>query len=296
MSGGRFLLLVFGLLNLVSPESRAQSALSTGLDSLKFWGEVMVNSSTPAYRKIAAEEVGRHLESTLASGKLDSAVQIPGIIALRPSDLSFTLYTWQFESESGLWNYRGLVQDKDGLLVKLKNEKRDYLKIRRDPFDQDRWYGALYYQISSGTYGKSEPYYVLLGFAQNNRREKFKIIEALRIRDGKVVFGFDDLMIEENKDEEFAASRQIIRYSPEASCAVNFEDNQIIYDHITRVEDARSDGPALYVPDGTYEALEYKGGKWKHIRQLENTLLKEPPREKPILDNRPKDLFGRPGK
>ena len=256
----------------------------------------MVHSVTPAYRKMAAGEVSKHTESVLSAGSLDTSVQITGFMALRPVDQSFTLYTWQYETEKGLWNYRGMIKLADGSLIKLTNEKRDYLKIRRDPFDQDHWYGALYYQISPRFYGNADPYYVLIGYAQNNRKEKFKIIDAISIRNGKVEFGFKGLTLEETKGEEYEASRQVIRYSPEASCAVSFDGDQIVYDHMTRVDDLRGGGPALYVPDGTYEALEYKDGKWRHISQLENTQMNEPPREKPILDSRPKDLFGRPGK
>ncbi|MBK9272428.1 MAG: hypothetical protein IPM48_12620 [Saprospiraceae bacterium] len=272
-----------------------QSFLVTTKDSLQFWADVMASSRNPKFRMNAEIQFKNILLSSLRSMDLDSSILIPGLIVAKAPDKKFTFYTWQFEGERSLWHYGGVLKWSNGNLLVLNTERRDYLRIRKDHITSDNWYGALIYQILPKVFGANNDQYIFFGFSQNQKREKFKIIDGLRFKSDTLFFGLDDLTLKDENNESFGAARQVIRYSENASCSISFNEieNQIIYDHIMRFEDTRSGGGPVFIPDGTYESLQYIDNAWRHELQLSNTLLNEAPRDHPILDNRPKDLFGR---
>ncbi|MBK7812171.1 MAG: hypothetical protein IPO62_16420 [Saprospiraceae bacterium] len=255
----------------------------------------MAYSKNPKFRTHAESQLNTLLVSYLEHSDLDTSDRIPGLLIAKSHDFKITAYTWQFESKNRIWLYGGIIKFANGRFVELVSEQRDYTKIRRDHISSSNWYGALIYNIVPRTFGKSNNQYVFFAFSQNQRREKFKIIDGFIFEKDELKFGLPHLKLKDERLEDYDAQRQVVRYSEEASCAISYDDmdHQIVYDHITRFDDPRSVTGPLFVPDGTYEALEYKNHKWIHQVKLDNTILNEAPREKPILDQRPKDILGR---
>lgn len=271
-----------------------QSFINDSKDSLIFWAEVMHKSEVPKFRIEASKIVNQLIYQNAEKLWNDSSYYFPGLVVVTSPDSMFKILTWQFQSSPYQWQYGGIILLPESKLMTLNYEKRDYVKIRREQFQADHWYGALYYQVIPKVFDKNNPYYILFGFAQNHRREKFKIIDAVYFKPDSVSFGFKNLVLKDETSEEFSANRQIIRYSQNANCALEFDGDQdrITFDHIARIENPR-ESTILYIPDGTYENLYLEQNQWKHELKMENIILKEAPREKPILDQRPKDLFGK---
>ncbi len=264
-------------------------------DSLDFWSDVMFNSKKYEYRDLGAQ----HVKDFLSRPQLihSNPKLNPNIVKLMPVDGLFQLYTWQYEGQEGNWIYDGVMVLKSGALIKLTREERDYERIRFETFNADTWYGAVYFYLIPKTFG-SDDHYILIGFAQNGNNEKFKIVEPLSLVNGRPIFGKAEFIALDEDNKKEIRNRIVIRYSQEANCSVTFNEaeNQIVYDHITSYEDPNSPNLIRFIPDGTYEAYDYKNGVWNYVEKLKNTEVKTPPREHPILDNKSKNIFGKPVK
>jgi len=289
------LFLFFIFLYLPCTSIKAQVFLNSSKDSILFWAEIMAYSKNSIFRTHAETEFKSLLVSYLSHSDLDTSDRIPGLMIAKTHDNKLTAYSWQFESKNRIWIYGGIIKLATGQFIELLTEQRDYTKIKRDNISSSNWYGALIYNIIPRTFGKSNNQYVFFAFSQNQRREKFKIIDGFFVDKDEVKFGLHHLTLKDERLENYDAQRQVIRYSEEGSCVISYDEmeHQIVYDHIAKFDDPRSLNGPLFVPDGSYEAIEYKNYKWVHQVKLENTILQEAPREKPILDHRTKDILGR---
>lgn len=275
--------------------SFGQNVIVTDKDSLGFWSDVMFNSRFPKHRILAAGKVSDLFKRVVEKGSIMASELNSNIVRLAPEDLSFEMFTWQYEGENNVWNYDGLVRLKSGKVYVLSREQRDYDRIRFEEFSPENWYGAVYFHLLPETFGK-EDYFMLFGFAQNSRLEKFKIIETFHIKNDQIIFGSKEFKIKEENGDEILTNRHVIRYSQQSNCTLTYEpkSKMIVFDHITKYETPNQKNVFMLVPDGTYEAFNYQSGKWKFDPYLPTTKMEEAPRERQILDDRPKDLFGNP--
>ena len=89
-------------------------------------------------------------------------------------------------------------------------------------------------------------------------------------------------------------SRFILDYSDQGSITCNYDPSLdlIIFDHLELV--SGSNGKPVYISDGSYEGYEIKKGILVYKEKLfdHKYELNEPPRPKPVLDSKKKDLFG----
>ncbi|MFZ1516650.1 MAG: hypothetical protein WAT21_14670 [Saprospiraceae bacterium] len=287
----------FILSALVYYPASAQEVAWASADSLSFWSDVMFNSRIPKHRKLSAERVNYLMGKVLSEDHYSITDFNPNIVRLTPDDKSFELFTWQYEGENNVWHYDGLVKLRSGKILPFSREQRDYDRIRFEEFTPENWYGAVYFYLIPESFGK-ENYYVMFGFAQNSRQEKFKIIEALRIKDDQITFGSKEFEIEEESGDKIFTNRHVVRYSQQSNCTLTYEapNKMIVFDHIAKYETPNQKNVFMLVPDGTYEAFNYKSGKWKFDPYLPTTKMKEAPRDQQILDDRTKDLFGNPKK
>ncbi len=262
-------------------------------DSLEFWSDVMFNAKYAKHRILAAPIVKRILISQVQNNQLDTTRLNADIVRIRIPNSRIELFTWQVEGNSE-FDYHGFIKYEDGSIEILNREQRDILRIRREQFNYANWYGAVYYHLIPVDFNQSN-YFILFGFAQNSNQEKFRIIEVVSFKNGQVVFGkpiFESLDQDQEKELLY---RQVIRYSNSASCALKYDekDSTIIYDHIMNYQDPNEANRTYFYPDGTYEGFEFRNGNWKYIEKLKVEIQKSAPREKPVLNDKSKDIFGR---
>ncbi|MEP7195846.1 MAG: hypothetical protein ABI851_04960 [Saprospiraceae bacterium] len=263
-------------------------------DSLSIWSDILFTSSLVKTRTIAAEQVELQLKKLLLENKLDSNLLNSNLVRLKIPDKQVEIYSYQFEEEKNRFQYAAYIKLENGKVIQLKRENRDYQRIRREEFDETNWYGAVYYHILPLVFGVDR-YYILFGFSQNANGEKFKIIETLKIDNDKIKFGLPVFKIVDDANEEETINRQIIRYSNNSTCLLRYEeeDRQIVYDHIITYDDPNAPNMKFFLPDGSYEAFELNNNNWTYISKLKTESAETAPREKPILDNKSKDLFGK---
>ena len=217
----------------------------------------------------------------------DSLVTIAKVI---PTDSTFRIFTWQLVINGDIIRQHGAIQmrtDDGSLKLFPLIDKSDLIQNINDTITSNlAWIGALYYKIiEEKAFGKI--YYTLLGFDDNNLVSDRKIIEPLTFHDGKPVFGGPFFSFQNNAIHPKSMARYIMEYKKEAGPRLNFdkEMNIIIYEHLIS-ETNEPQKKYTYIPDGDYEGLKWKDGKWVHIEKVFNQVTPEgkEPLPAPILD------------
>jgi hypothetical protein len=261
-------------------------------DSLKTFATQILNGRNVEDRFTADSEFTRTLVRALQIKNsfyypFDSLVSIARVV---PADSSFKIFTWQLAINGDMIRQHGAIQinTPDGSLKLFPLiDKTDLIKNIDDTITSNRaWIGALYYKIvEEKAFGKN--YYTLLGFDDNNMVSDRKIIDVLTFKDGQPVFGGPYFNFQNNNLHKGAIDRYVMEYKKNASPKLSFDNEMdlIIYEHLVS-ETGEPQKKYTYIPDGDYEGLKWKDGKWIHIEKIFNQITPEgqEPVPQPILD------------
>jgi hypothetical protein len=130
------------------------------------------------------------------------------------------------------------------------------------------WIGAVYYKlVEKHAFGKN--YYTLLGYDENNISSNRKIIEILTFNNGEPVFGGSYFSFQDNSVIKKYRARFIMEYKKNASPRLTYDPDQdmIIYEHLIS-ESGEPQKKYTYIPDGDYEGMVWRDGKWVHIQKV----------------------------
>lgn len=224
----------------------------------------------------------------------DSLVTVSKLV---PPDKKFRLFTWYYGLSNGRHRYFGCVQflDEKGKekIVPLFDRTQKQIDLEFKKLSNENWIGALYYQLFMVEH-KHKKYYIVIGWnGLNDNKSSIKVIDAIRIEGDKVVFGEPIFYVL----PKIPQNRVIHQYSKMASmtCKYDISKNMIIYDHLTpmqRADGTRSSAREDYVPDGSYDALVFKKGKFTRIKDYNQKSSKTSSR----FDKKPKIKKNKKGK
>jgi hypothetical protein len=262
-------------------------------DSLKVFAFQILNGRNPEDRFTADSQFTKTFVRALQVKNsfyypFDSLVSIAKVI---PADSSFRIFTWQLPINGDIIRQHGAIQMKTtngALKIFPLIDKTDLIENIEDTVTSNRaWIGALYYKIiEEKSFGKK--FYTLLGFDDNNMSSDRKFIEMLTFKNGEPVFGgpffsFPDNTILHKK----SMSRYVMEYKKDAAPRLTFDNemNIIIFEHLIS-QTGEVQKKYTYIPDGDYEGLKWKDGKWVYIEKVFNQVTPEgkEPVPNPILD------------
>lgn len=248
-------------------------ALEGFQDSLIALNYKMINDSIEPERYNANYKFIRTLVSAL---KLPNSFNFPfdslkAISIQTAPDRKFRIFSWNILNNDGSYRYYGSIQmnNREGKLEMFPLV--DYSPAIKNPGDtvtsNDRWYGAQYYRIIPVT-SNSEPYYVLLGWKGNTIRSTKKVIEVLRFKGGKPVFGH---AVFDGDTESPKKQRIIFEYDRKASMFLQYQPSQhlIVFDHLAPPDDKLKGRFELYGPDMSYDGYRFKNNRWIFMPDLE---------------------------
>lgn len=190
------------------------------------------------------------------------------VSALRPDDDRFRIFTWNLLLDSGKYMYFGAIQmnNADSLVLFGLYDSSDFNRdVPYAEFDNRHWMGALYYQIHHYRW-KREDYYLVFGWDGQDSRTNRKIIDVLWFDDeekphfGKEIFNFDgDLQ-----------SRIVFDFADRAAmiCRYDAEEKAIVYANLVPLNPLMEGRYENYVPDGTYDFLEFDKGTWRNKKMM----------------------------
>lgn len=212
------------------------------------------------------------------------------ISKLCPADSTFKIFTWQLVINEDMVRQHGAIQMKtaDGSLKLFPLiDRTDVIKNIADTIANNfSWIGAVYYKIiEKKAFGKD--YYTLLGFDANNINSNRKIIEVLTFKDGEPLFGGSFFSFQDNSLDKNSFARYIMEYKKNAGPRLTYdpEMDMIIYEHLIS-ETGEPNKKYTYIPDGDYEGLKWRDGKWVHIEKVftQKTPEGKEPVPQPIRD------------
>jgi hypothetical protein len=243
------------------------------LDSLKVHelklrslGDSVVDGVTQTRRILALKKFIPYLVKTLEiPGSYDYPFDSLSFLKiLQPEDKTFRLLNWALKYNDGTYRYFGAIQMKSEDKLKLI-PLRDY-RDSVDEADMDsmictpqQWLGAVYYKIIP-TKIKDKMYYTLLGWDGYTYASDKKLVEVLSFNEeGKPEFGAPIFNVKGK-----TKSRIIFYYAGNSTMILNYveEHNLITFDHLVPPNPNSKGVLYTYVPDGTYDYLEFKKGKW----------------------------------
>jgi hypothetical protein len=217
----------------------------------------------------------------------DSLVSIAKVV---PPDSSFKIFTWQLAVNGDVIRKHGAIQmnTKDGQLKLFPLiDKTDLIKNQEDTVTSNHaWIGALYYKVIEQK-GYGNTFYTLLGFDDNSMVSDRKIIDVLTFKDGQPVFGGPYFSFKNSGAISKPKDRYIMEFRKNASPKLSYDEEMgiIIFEHLVS-ETGEPKKKYTYIPDGDYEGLEWKDGKWIYIEKIFNQKTPEgqEPVPHPILD------------
>ena len=207
----------------------------------------------------------------------DSLVDISRLTA---PDKSFRIITWNVFKNDGTQAYFGFIQSnlgttkKSGLFKKTTTHEYKYFMLSDKSMgvktpesyvsDNTKWFGMLYYELIP-----CDGYYTLLGWDGNDKITTRKFINILTFKeDGTPVFGKDVF-----KFPGKYAKRVMFEYASEVSMSLKYHPNrhQLVFNHLAPKDpDAALEGQYQYYgPDGSFDALTEKKGKWVYEADID---------------------------
>lgn len=276
-------------------------ALRESEDTLALLAYGIVNDSFPEHRFGAC----RRLIPTLVNSlKTPNSFHYPferllSISIMYPPDSSFRIFSWQLYVDKDEYRYYGAIQMNTPELKLYPLVDRSFEMtgdLEQLELTPEQWYGMVYYNVQQ-TDGPDGRYYLLFGFDAYSFFRKRKVIDVLRFREDKPVFGAEIFRHEEGEGRSKVVSwrkRRVLEYSAAVSVRCNFDPalEIIIYDHLLTMPGQDGEGTNNY-PDGSYEGYLPKDGVWYHVNNVFNQTQDEAPRPFPVLDERKKDILGR---
>jgi hypothetical protein len=267
-------------------------------DSIKLFAYNIVNAETPEGRFRADSQFIRSLVKVL---KLPYSFDYPfdslqTISRLYAPDSSFRIFTWQFKKDNLLYLQEGAIQinQPDGSLKLFP--LFDASMFTANPNDSVRtrlnWIGAIYYRIIEKTW-QGKNYYTLLGFDDYSETSNKKWMEVLTFTpEGEPRFGGPYFSFQEDSVRKQTQYRFNIEYKKEAGTRFNYDPSLdlVVFDELIS-ESNEPEKKDTYVPDGEFEAFQWKNGKWVHMQKgIFTVKLKDGdfPREAQILDDQGK--------
>ena len=296
------LLLMIGCLLGITVPSHAQhlsgqqeKAFQQREDSLKGFAFDIVNAETATKRFIADSNFIRSLVRTLRQPNsfyypFDSLETISRLYA---PDSTFRIFTWQFKKDDFMYLQEGAIQmnEPDGSLKLYP--LFDVSMFTEKPLDSVRnrlnWIGAIYYKMILKTW-QGRKYYTLLGFDDFSETANKKWMEVLTFNsEGQPQFGGPYFSFAQDSVHKPTQYRFDIEYKKEAATRFNYDPDMdlVVYDHLVPEGD-HPEKKDTYVPDGDFEAFQWKQGRWVHMERGLTTLkLKDgdAPLEARMLDD-----------
>jgi hypothetical protein len=258
-------------------------------DSLVFFADSMYSAPMPEDRIEANYQFIRIFKQLLKMPeshtypfpKLSKKINI-----LNAPDKYFRIFNWELMRNESDARYYGVIQFKNGNITPLIDVSDQIIRGAEDSvFNNNRWYGALYYNIIAKELGEQKVYF-LLGWNGNSLNSERKVVEVFGMNDfGQPTFGAPLFNIID-RGKRRIVKRFIYEYQKGSKASLNYdkENDRIIMDHC----ESLIGDPAkryTYVPDGSYDALRWSGTHWimaQDIIRVEVLEDGKAPVEKPI--------------
>jgi len=284
-----------------SLDEKIREEIKIAEDTLGLLGFLMVNDSLPEHRFAACKKfipqlVGALKNKNSFNYKFD---RLKTISILYPADSTFRIFSWQLYVDKDTYHQYGAIQmnNSDLKLFRLLDRPSNPNRIENQELTADEWMGAVYYNIHQFPTPEGNQY-LLFGLDGNSFFSRKKVLDVLKFKDGKPVFGSP--VFEKNIETEPPSSRSriVLQYSAETTVGLNYDEHleMIIFDHLIQQPSPFPGEEFTWLPDGSYEGYKLENGKWTYVEKVFNHTYERDnfPVPEPILGKgkKRKDIIG----
>ncbi len=193
-------------------------------------------------------------------------------------DGEFRMMTWVVNSpDMSEFHYFGLIQLKNvkkvpGKIIVLKDVQLNSEDAISAKLNADSWYGAVYYRILLSK-TKKKMHYTLLGWKGKDRMSTIKVIDGMSFNGETASFAsniFPRATRKERKSRKMY-QRIIFEYNIQAIMSLKYDErlSKIVFDHLAPPNEKAEGIYSAYGPDFSYDALQFKGGKWLYYSDID---------------------------
>lgn len=177
-------------------------------------------------------------------------------------DSKLKILTWNLMLNDSAGRYYCYFIHRSGKVNSVRELTTDYHAdpVRTDiEYNEDNWYGALYYDVRPVKAG-DRTVYMLLGIDYGNPSVTRKVIDVLNFTpDGNITFG-RKWFVSGNE----VKYREVLEYSSTAIASLKFlSDKVIVFDHLVPFEPRYSGKKEFYGPDFSYDSYRFEKGLWR---------------------------------
>ncbi len=236
-------------------------------DTLKVIAHIIMNAESEEEKRLANDAFIKNLTEVLQHKKafkfpFDSLVTIARVT---PADDSFRIFNWLLKKDNGTYEYFAIIHHhnkkrKRYELIQLTDNSANIRNAEQADLDATNWYGGLIYDI---IYIKKSgrKYYTILSYDLNDKYSQKKIIDVMYFSGkNKIKFGLPIFKTSKKKSQK----RVILEYESKTSISVKYHEKrkQIIFNNLIPIRKDLHGLYEYYIPDGTFNAYNYKSGKW----------------------------------
>ncbi|RDC57990.1 hypothetical protein DU508_03315 [Pedobacter chinensis] len=249
------------------------------IQKLEIFQDTLIKISNAAHAEAFDESKlsinGRFVKTLVDALKTPNSFNYPfdslkNVSVIKSPDQAFRILSWYLQLENGTYRYYGAIQMNTNNGPLKLFPLIDQTENMNDPniiTDNQKWFGARYYEIIPVTSGNHLPYYVLLGWKGNNQSTTKKVIEILSFNKDNLTFGAPVFDGKELKGK----NRLIFEYTKSNAMFLKTDKKagMIVFDHIAPFDPEMVGRFEFYGSDGTFDGFKIIGGKLKLQEGLE---------------------------
>jgi hypothetical protein len=205
---------------------------------------------------------------------MDGSMEFPWngldrIGVITSDDGRLRIFTWHVMDDYDHYRYFGYIQiamkkGKVRLFELHDNEKVQRGVMKLEQTDAD-WYGKLYYQLVRNK-DRRKTYYTIMGMDFNDSRSTIKSVEVIDIHRNSPRF-VRSLFF---NGHDFV-DRLVLEYADQVAISVRYDPGleMITFDHLVPFHPIYTKNFEFYGPDGSYDGLEFSGGRWLYREDID---------------------------
>ncbi len=200
---------------------------------------------------------------------------LKNVSVIKSPDQVFRILSWYVQQQNGTYRFYGTIQmnTKNGeLKLYPLIDQTENIADANQVTNNQKWYGARYYEIIPINSSGRLPYYILLGWKGNSTTTTKKVIEILAFDKDNLTFGAPVFDGKELKGK----NRMIFEYNKQNAMLLKTDKKagMIVFDHLSPFDPEMTGRYDFYGSDGNVDAFKIIGGRLKF---QDNVILKNDP-------------------
>lgn len=189
------------------------------------------------------------------------------------SDKMIHMYSWNVVLEEDKMQFFTILQNKEFNTIHILAQGNPFLPSPTAAVAENKWYGALYYDIHPIEYRDKKMYMVFGLIPSTNGETQYKVIDVMAISKRQIKLGASMFQVIGSRKKLY---RVMFEYDKLAQMTIDYDKRKkrVVYNHLVPIRTA-DNGKEIYAPDETWDALVYKNDLWTEQEDVRVKIKRE---------------------